>query len=264
MKFSIVFLFTLFLFASCAKLPLSKSKKYTSTATNQFDDIATNYYDKTNSVLYGIADDQTHFYLKAVFNDQESMKKIMRGGLRLYFDSDGKKHKNYQLKIERSEKPQRDRNTMPTMDKSRENHIQNMPVLIEKSFNKITWDKNGKEYIFYRALEKDPICVELGPNQQNQLVLVVKIPLKELPIPESKLFAMGIETGSVTTDANRGAGGSMRPSGGMGRGGGRSGGGGGHGGGMGSGGGRPGGGVPGGGSSSTSPLKIWFQVELSN
>ena len=147
---------------------------------------------------------------------------------------------------------------------------ENMAATIGLMYNKITWDKNGDRFVFYRNLQNEPVGVKLVPNKQNELVLEIKMPLSELPLSDGQsLFSIGIETGSVSTGNMMSSGrsmGSMRQSnGGMG---GRSGGGGGRGGGMSGGGGgrsggKSGGSRPGGASpSGASPVKIWFQVQL--
>lgn len=270
MRLLTVLLFTIVLFSSCSKLPIYKSEILNSETESEFPEMTTNKFNKTNNVHYGIANSTTNLYVKAIFHDQQSLMKIMRGGLSLYFDPLGKKGKDYQLKIERNEQQAMQRPAMSQQkNTSRENRFANMPAAINKTFTKVTWNANGEEFIFYRGLQKQAIDVELRSNEFNELVLFVKMPLAELPTPNNNLLSMGIETGSASSASNKSTSGGMRPSGSMGGRGMSGGGGGGMGGGMGSGGmgrgmsGGPSGGTPRGSSStSNSTLKIWVQVEL--
>jgi hypothetical protein len=113
-------------------------------------------------------------------------------------------------------------------------------------------------------LVKEPILVEFSSNENNSLILLVKLPLSEIPILlGSNNFSIGIETGTMSMS---GMSGGQAPASGL-KSRSRQGGGmrGGSMGGRGSGGGMRGGGqrpASGGGSSSMSPISLWFQVQL--
>lgn len=259
-----LFILVILLLSSCAKMPIYHSKKYNAPEKEDFlNPLPLNYDVKTN-INFEIANNDTNFYLQFVFHDRQSYLKIMRGGLTVYFDPTGKKEKKYKLKIERLKDPNIDLAIINQRMNTNPEAIQNnMAAMIGINYNKVTWDKNGKEFVFYRNILKDPIRVDLGPNKTNELVLEVKMPLKELPLEAAQnLFSLGIESGSIASKSMAG----QQPSGGM-----RSSGGGHGGGGMGGGRGRGGmgGGKPGGGSnpaggspSGMEPIKIWFQVQL--
>lgn len=251
------------LFAACTKLPIYKSENLSSDTEMELPKINSNYFDKNNNVHFGIAHNDTHIFMKIIFHEEQSLIKIMRGGLNLYFDPEGNKKKNYELKIERTQKEPIDKTAFSQQDISSPSGRQkNLPSIIDKIFTKVTWDANGKERIFYRDIQKHIIEVDFQPNVYNELVLLVAMPLSELPLADTNLLSMGIETGSVSSPSGNKPSGNMHSSGKMGgRGGGMGGGGSRNGGGgmRGSG----GGGSPQGGSSqNASPLKIWFQVEL--
>ncbi len=260
-----VFFAIIFLFASCAKLPVYKSKTYTQSENNDFLNALSANFDKKNNISYGVANDDTHFYVQAIFQNRESLMKIMRGGLTVYFDPEGKKKKNYELKIEKAEVQLTEYELMTRQgNHNLNNPQQNMPATIDAMYNKVTWDKNGDKFVFYRNLQQEPIAVNLGPNKQNQLMLEIKLPLSELPLTDGQnLFSVGIETGSVSSrnmNSSRSSG-AMRQSGGGGmggRGGMRGGGGSGSSGMRGGGGSRPGGGS----SSGIEPIRVWFKVQL--
>jgi hypothetical protein len=267
--------------SSCAKLPIYQCQNIDSEPDVEFEKINTSNYNKSNNVNFGIAINESNFYYKAIFHEQESQEKIMRGGLNLYFDPNGKKGKDFQLKIEKA-KPSEMKNesfsqgsmssrgsgggggNMQGMQRSR--NMEDLPAMISKVYTQITWIANGVEEVFYRDLYKDKIEVNFVTNEYNELELLVKMPISEIPKTQDGLLSMGMETSSSSSSTN-GPGGNMSSGGGMGGGGGGMGGGGMSGGGMSGGGGMggSGGGMggPGGSSSSSSgTMKIWFQIEL--
>ncbi len=253
-------------FSSCAKLPVYESQKYIADEKEDFVNPLSANFDKKNNISYGVANDTTHFYVQAIFRDRENLMMIMRGGLIVYFDPEGKKKKKYQLKIEKAEVQLTEYEMMTRQgNRNLSNPQQNMPATIDLMFNKVTWDKNGDKFVFYRNLQREPIAVNLGPNKQNELMLKLKIPLSELPLSKNQnMFSVGIESGSVAMGNMSG----QRPNAGMSGsgsrgGGGRSGGGGGGSGGGMSGGKSGGGSRPGGSpTSGIEPIKLWFQVQL--
>jgi uncharacterized membrane protein YgcG len=264
MKFFRIFILVgMLLLASCAKLPVYQSKDYNDEPITEFPNSIADSYDKKANVRYGFANDNTHFYIQSVFSDRESLMKIMRGGLIVYFDPNGKKGKNYQLKIEKSDLQQNDYSMLKSQSPNPEKgERQSLPSTIAVVLSKVTWDKNGKELVFYRNMQKEPILVELLPAGQEQLILAIKMPLSEIPLSDgNSVFSVGIATGkddlkgmSGNRPGNNGGGmgGGSRPGGRMGGQGG---------GGMGGGGGRPAG-APFSTSTGMSPIEIWCKIQL--
>lgn len=251
------------LFASCSKLPIYESHNTDFEADRNIDKIRAQHFDKTNNIHYGIANNDTNFFVKVVFHEQESLMKIMRGGAILYFDPSGKKKKDCALKIERAERESIDRSALPQQNGDRDGRMQNMPLLLNTFLTKVTWEGNGKPYVFYRGFQKHKIEIEFIPNALNEVQLLVKLPLTELPKTDASLMSLGIASGSISANAGNRPGGSGMQGGG-GRGGGHGGGsrgGGGMGGGS-RGGGRPMGAPSGNSSSNMSPIQIWFQVDI--
>ncbi len=264
MRITIIFLVlsSVIFFSSCSKLPVYNSQEYVVNKEENFINPLSANFDKKNNISYGVANDNTHLYVQAIFRERESFMKIMRGGLTVYFDQEGKKKKKYQLKITKSEVQLTEYEMMTRQGNyNLSNQQQNMPATIDLMFNKVTWDKDGDKFVFYRNLQREPIAVNLEPNKQNELMLKVKIPLTELSLSKNmSLFSVGIESGSVTSGNMSG----QRPNAGMSGGGSRGGGGSGGRGGGGMGGGKSGGGSRPGGSpqSGMEPIKLWFRVQL--
>jgi hypothetical protein len=253
----LVFAAGMLVFSSCSKMPVYKSNSIAEPVNDKFALIQKMDYDKGTGVNYGVSNDDENLYLKASFNDAMSFRKILRGGLYVYFDPEGKKKKHYKLKIEKPKKQQSGSQQMTPGS-----YKNNLPLLIDNTLTQVTWTKNGEKQIFNRKLEKEPVFIDLAAGNRNDLVLKVKIPLKAIGLEDGQnTFSVGIESGYISTGASGGG----HPGGGMkgGKGGGHGGGGqGGGGGGRGHGmqsGGRPGGGMP----SGMEPLHLWFQVELA-
>lgn len=253
------------LFLSCAKLPIYESKKYVESEKENLLNPLTSNYDKKSNIQIEVANSDTNLYIRTTFHDQQSYKTIMRSGLAVFFDPTGKKNKLYQLKIERGD-AQITEYALLSRQKENESRSQQQNIItgIDITYNKVTWDKNGKQYVFYRNLEKKPIRVDLKSNQHSELFLEIEIPLKLIPFKEGQSqFSLGIESGPAKLQ-NRGG---QKPSAGMNSGGGQ---GGRRGSGGGGGRGRTGGGMSSGGSHPTGtsgamePIKSWILVELKN
>ncbi len=269
----------IFLFSSCAKMPVFKSKSTEPEKEINSTLKIADHSDVKKNIDFGIANDDSNLYLQVNFHKQEDLTKIMRGGLRVYFDPSGKKKKNNALVIERIRRGRPESNNLTTEDlinMANNNQIpgnmvqgpggfnSNVAESITKELEKVTWKKNDKEVTFYRNENNNPFVVDLESNSPLELIFTIKIPLSEISINAGEMIALGIETGTPGTGQARPA--SSPQGGAMGGGGGaRSGGGGGRGGG-GGGGNMGGGGMPGGamgaGQSSAQPFRFWFLAQL--
>ncbi len=233
--------------------------------------------DRKGKLEFGTASSDSLLYLKVIFQDQLSTMNLMRGGLNVYFDVTGKKRKNCTLKLERSEMPRdnsrfnrpQERGLDGPGPDQRQKNIVNMA---SKGLTKATWLKNGNTFVFDRAFPKNSFRIDFLSNEQNMLVLFIAVPLREIGLEKGqKVFSLGIQTGEPEQSGLNGGGprqGGMQRGGGMngmegGMPGGRMGGGGGIAGGrMGGGGGMSHGPGPGGDSSGSTPVKLWFLVQL--
>ncbi|WP_319503615.1 hypothetical protein [uncultured Draconibacterium sp.] len=253
------YIFFALFFSSCAKTPVYQSQNLSGKATPEFSAIPTTHFDKKNNIRYGVAKNDTNFFFTATLSDRTSYPRIMRGGLNLYFDPQGKKSKKYALKIERSP-DQLNRQNLQGRPMQEPGMNGNMAAAINSSLKKVTWDANGEEFTFYRSPHLYAIEVNFTTNKYNELVLELQMPIKEIPLAGDHTFSAGLETGSSapTIKSN----GSMSNYSGSGRGRGS-------GGGMGrmSGGGGGGGQMKGmqqhpTGTSSSSAVSSWFKVAL--
>jgi hypothetical protein len=272
-------------FVTFAKLPVYKSLLYTRAIEKITPEKVAINFDKKGKLWFGTASNDTVFFIRVIFQEQTSVMKLMRGGLNVYFDPSGKKKKNYALMLERSEMPQGGQSRMGERGERGERgmggergkggtgtdqRMRNPATMIGEVLTKASWIKNGHSYVFNRSQTKSPIRIDFTANDQNQLVYVVCIPMKELSLEKGQqIFSLGIETVEIEQPDFQGSGGRSGGMSGGGRGemggggmsGGNMGGGGMRGGGMS--GGRMGGpGMSGGDSSTLTPIKLWFQVQL--
>lgn len=245
---------------SCAKIPVYQSQNLSGQPNPEFSTIPTTHFDKKNNIRYGVAVNDTNLFFSATFSERNTYPRIMRSGLNLYFDPQGKKSKKYALKIERStdllnrQNLQGRQTPNPAMQG-------NMAVAINNALKKVTWNANGEEFTFYRSPHLYSIEVNFTTNEYNELVLELQMPIKEIPVAGDHTFSAGLETGSSVptmkanssmpnysgTGRGRGSGGGM---------GGMSGGGGGRGGQMKSMEQRPN------NASSSHAISSWFKVAL--
>ncbi len=274
--------------SSCAKLPVFESKSTESEQpVNSTLKIADNFNSKKN-IHFGVLHDNSNLYLQVCFHKQDDLMKIMRGGLKIYFSQDGKKKKEDVLIIDKEERarPASQKLSAEDLMKMVENNQfnaegmqgrggvnPNFGEMICKELQKVTWKKGDKDFVFYRNVYADRILVNLESGNPSELILTLRMPLKEINAHTGDILAIGVETGTTSKQGPQSAGGSSQ--GGMSGGqGGRSGGGMGGGPGGGMGGGPGGGGMggnmgaggqgPGAGSrqSSVQTFNFWFQAKL--
>lgn len=253
------YIFLVLFSLSCAKIPVYQSQNLSGKPTPEYSTIPTTHFDKKNNIRYGVAKNDTNFFFTATLSDRTNYPRIMRGGLNLYFDPQGKRSKKYVLKIERSPDQLSRQNLQgrQTPDPSMQG---NMAAAINGALKKVTWDANGEVFTFFRSPHMYAIEVKFTSNNSNELVLELLMPLKEIPVAGDEIFSIGLEPGS-SAPPMRGSGSiSGHSSTGRGRG---------SGGGMG---GRSGGGGHGGqmksmqqhptGTSSSAAISSWFKITL--
>nr|WP_321355826.1 hypothetical protein [uncultured Draconibacterium sp.] len=194
----IAYIFLTLFSLSCAKLPVYQSQDLSGKPTPEFSTIPTTHFDKKNNIRYGVAENDTNFFYTATLSDRNSYSRIMRGGLNLYFDPQGKKGKKYALKIERSTDQLKQQKLQGR--KSQDPAMQgNIAAAINTTLKKVTWDANGEEFTFYRSPHLYAIEINFTTNDYNELVLELQMPLKEIPVAADQTFAAGLEIGSSST-----------------------------------------------------------------
>ena len=209
-NFMLLAICTIFLFSSCAKMPVFESK---STEPGKEVNSTQKIADHTNAkknIDFGIANDDANLYLQVNFHKQEDLMKIMQGGLRVYFDSSCKKKKYNALVIERIGRGRPGSNNinagdlinMAANNQPPGNRAQrpgglnaNVAESITNELKKVTWKKNDTEVTFYSDENNNPIVVDLESNSPLELILTVKIPLSEISVNPNEIIALGIETG---------------------------------------------------------------------
>jgi hypothetical protein len=95
-----LYLLVLFLFASCAQLPIYQSKSGRAADIKQPIADASN---AKNLVDYGVYEDDANLYLQINLYNSENLTKIKESGLTVYFNKGKKKKKDWGLCIEKSE-----------------------------------------------------------------------------------------------------------------------------------------------------------------
>ncbi|WP_303917594.1 hypothetical protein [Draconibacterium sediminis] len=189
------YIFLSLFFFACAKIPVYQSQNLSGKPTPEFSAIPTTHFDKKNNIRYGVAVNDTNFFFTATLSDRTIYPRIMRSGLNLYFDPQGKKSKKYALKIERSP-DQLNRQNLQGRPMQEPGMNGNIAAAINSTLKKVTWDANGEEFTFYRSLHLYAIEVNFTTNQYNELVLELQMPIKEIPLARDHTFSTGLEMGS--------------------------------------------------------------------
>jgi hypothetical protein len=257
--------------AANKELPVYQSSPFNPATVNAKPEQVAVNYDKKAHLMFGTAYCDTVFFVRVIFLDKNNFMKLVRGGIFVYFDPEGKKKKSNFFKLERYEWEKKDIGKMPDPRTMKAGGQRDMdPVMmITRSLMKATWTKKDQSVIFDRNMKKDPIRTEFLKNDQDQLVFELELRMSEMPLVQGqKQFSIGIETGDISegfqSGGARGRDGMPGEGGNMGEGSRGGGGGSGMPGGRmgGPGGGRGGSGPTEGSAPDTTPMKLWFMVAL--
>ena len=233
----------------CSSLSTITSLNYQEVVPGVFS-----HYDSESKLQYLVANDQDNLTLGLRTTDRFTIMKMIRGGMKVYLDTTGEKSEHYALEFPLPTKlgdarPRRGSGEAPNLSKM-------LAQVAPQAILRI----NGVETVLDLSRDDNPVAVGIFAPGDMELVYELTIPLSELSTSGPaglKNLAIGIETGAIEMP-NRG----QRPgSEGMGPGGGMRGSGQRPSGGMGG----PGGG-PGAGQNManiTTPIKLWFGVELA-
>ena len=269
-------LFAIILLSSCTSLNKVESTREKNTQTNEY-----NYSDPESQIRYQITNDAKNLHIKLNTADAMTIMKVLRTGLKICFDVNGKKNQKVYFKYPLAQNRQYsdlNRSTSGNQERSTTGYGEQRRFDLNKMIAQIPkegeFDRNGeKERILIMSADSD-IKAYIKAINNDEIIYDVFIPLNRISkegIATLSKLSIGIVTEKMaTTSMGGGRSGSMGGggrSGGMG--GGRSGGmGGGGRGGMG-GGGRSGGGMSGEGGSGgmdrsamAKPIDIWFKLDL--
>ena len=221
---------------------------------------------ETGTLQYAITNDKENIYISVASNDRNTQMKMLRAGINVYIDANGKKSTEMGLiypfkgKEEMTFKQIENKNTDP-------NALKQKMILDADLFN--TTGFMNMENRTYDLKETSPIKIAMNFDNYNNLVFEAIIPLKNIfknQLSENKApnISVGIiinnfkgmsgQRNDYSSSGNGLEGGGMRGGGGMGGGGMR-------GGGMG-GGGMRGGGMRG-GNVNNDPISNWYQFQLA-
>lgn len=225
------------------------------------------YYDTDSNVMYQVSNDEKNLHLKFKTANPSSAMKILKQGLHVYFDANGKKKRKIflQYPIPGNERASGLSNQRPVPDQRNSTDLSQFIKNIPKE---AVFSNNGEVEYIHWAIEESEIRPFISLSANREIVYDLIIPfnriMENMADPLSNL-SIGIVSGSKETSSmGSGSNGGMRSGGG-----GSKGSGGGMRGGGGMGGGKGGGGAksrgmqgsqPGGNMSI--PIKIWFQVDL--
>jgi len=261
--------------AGCASIPVYKCSVIKTTGT-EFPESTSKYTDNDGQIEFGMVRDTQNVYISIVFLDKRAPAKLMRNGFNVYFNSHGKKEKEYTLMFPVKMEGDFMKNAEPRNDYERlaaQQH-KGFKGMMEKFPDEAKWkDKSGTTVFRWRE-SSNPCKLEMITNEREQLVYHITLPLNQLFENNKKKtnLAIGFESKASGNNIGNRMGG---PPGG-GRPGGGEGGMGGPGGGNMPGGDGPGGpgnmgprggnpqGQPGQDQNANKSLKTWFLIPIND
>jgi uncharacterized membrane protein YgcG len=253
MKNSII-LFLLLAIGGCTNMQTVTSVENSKATPSNYK-----YYDSKSKIRYQVSSNEKYLFLTFNTSNNASIMKIVRTGLTIYFDSNGKKKKDsyVQYPVAKLAKMEKGKIKPDHQKRPQKMNLKNMISGVPREA--IYFANETAQTI---NLSTDTSEFEARLIEENgALTYTIRIPFSKIEgtnYNSRNDLAIGVESGEFEMPSQR----PTQSSGGQGGPGGKGGGGGGGQGG----GGRPGGsgGGPGGGQSSemTTPIKFWFRVSL--
>jgi hypothetical protein len=195
----------------CAHLPQFSSERCTKRIVIDGDNSDWNgisaYIDKNNIVAVSMCRDDEYVYVCMITGDTQTQRKIMAGGMTVWFDRSGEDGKNYGINYplgKRESEPfqKKDDETGGGYDASQ--YILNHPP----PEMEIVGSKETDRYLLPQ-LNNEGIQVEIGKTKDREMVYELKVPLKKTTEhphavePKGDFIGLGFETGAISGYARR-------------------------------------------------------------
>ncbi|NWJ51413.1 MAG: hypothetical protein HXX14_11175 [Bacteroidetes bacterium] len=263
-----LFFLTFILLCSCASLNKVESTRETNSNSNEYT-----YSDTDSKIRYNVTNDKKDLHIKLNTSEFTTIMKIMRTGLIINFDLNGKKSEKTYFQY-----PLPQTNRFAGRDMAKQGNGMGTRFDLNKLFAQISdeavFNRNGEvEQLNVLATNSD-VKVYMKATNNEEMTYDLYIPLNKISkdgIASLSKLSVGITTGKVDNESAEGGRGEGMSAGGRGGRGGMPGGmgGGGRGGRGGMSGGGRSGGMEGGErsgsfnkSSMTKPIEIWFKLNL--
>jgi hypothetical protein len=220
------FLLLLFLSVSCKTQTFIQCKKIDIGEMSSSSDFC-HYFDSGSKIRYGFGENDSIFYLKLEFLDDQVAINALKSGMKVYFDPTDKKSKECYLNFPISSsggkirQPPKDRSpqdgsfsgadgTPPSLGGTPSGVTNEKPQsgMADMASELALWSVYDSPYRFNWRLEKGSFDVKLSNGSDNQLVYEALIPISELSLMEGdSTFTVGIEvevSSSATKQNNNG------------------------------------------------------------
>jgi len=267
-----LFIFAVIFLSACTSMNKVESTHEKNLVKNEYT-----YSDPDSQIRYDITNDSKNIHIRLNTADFATISKILRTGLKICFDVNGKKSSKvyFEYPLAQERQPQRQGQGEGRTRPEGGNYAMgfNLGKMIDQISNEGEFDRNGtKERVLVLSNDSD-IKASIRDLSNSEIIYDLVMPISRISkdgIAALSKLSLGIVSGK-TENGGGGASGAGRSGGGGGRGGmgggGRGGMGGGGRGGMGGGGrGGMGGGEGGSGgmdrSSQAKPVDFWFRLDL--
>jgi hypothetical protein len=185
-KFKILLLFTCCISACTSLTTINSLPAHNLSETNKLSN-----YDSKGKVSYCVFNDSTNLHIQLITSDRSAIRKILYGGLSIYFDTCGKKKKDTFVHY-------------PLPKSSKMHQSQGLTLSEQLIFlpKEAIFQNNNEQHTFNTLHTKDSIQVNITSNSTHQLSYHLKIPfecLSKSGIQACKNLSIGIETGSINS-----------------------------------------------------------------
>ena len=252
----IIIAMSLLIFIGCTNIPLQESVSKSSDEIENKDHLG--ILDIKSRLLYLVENDSENIYLSIKTDYRPTQMRIMRNGVKIYIDKDGKKKKDTFLHYPTGQQNIKSNRSSYGPGEDKEFDL-NRILLSMPAFG--NWHDYEEDVSISDGENKNGIEVDVSVIEEDVLYYIAKIPLELIGYIDSSIPSIGLHIAGIEGQ-KLGSGGMQRSAQqGGGKGGGR--------GGM-SGGGRSGGGMQGqrsGGNMEqmnemSKPIDIWFRLIL--
>ncbi len=158
------------LLCSCTKMPL-----YTAVDWDEGRKVPTQFHGK-DQVKYSIQNDQDHLVVTMITADPVTQMKILRNGLELHLDPDGKKA--HWASITFPYKTKEPRSNRPLIRPN--SNVSRLDIMIARSSTAALWKKESDQIVFNILDSLKPADITLNSEQGQALVLRVEIPVRNI------------------------------------------------------------------------------------
>jgi len=171
-----IFIIALVILGSCTSLNTNSSVEYTTTEASSF-----RYNDSNSNVLYSVSNDNENLYVSLNTSESTSIAKILRIGLFIYFDVNGKKAKDLfvQYPLAQNQKLSKEEMTNPGNSNTRNPNTQ-LTKLLPQISPQCTYHKQSETESFSVLDENSAIKIDIKAVTNSEITYHMTVPFNKI------------------------------------------------------------------------------------